>query len=299
MDPLSFPAAGDPAWAAVHDQSIVDAASKALGQSWPELTATGYLRYRRDGDRVGYETPYFARRDRLATAVLAAAMTGRDDLLDDVVDGIWLLCEESTWCLPAHERAPLPDPDKPVLDLFAAETGGLLAYTDLVLGARIEAVAPGTRERLRRAARSRILAPYHEREEWWYAGVGSPLNNWNPWIHSNVLAVALLLGPSDVDQTLARVRTGLDNYLAVCPPDGGCDEGVAYWWRAAASLFECAELLGRGYDPVLRRMARYPLVAHVAGSGRSTSRTARPGPSPAARHPRCCTASGGRSATRR
>ena len=48
---------------------------------------------------------------------------------------MWLLCEESTWCLPAHQPGPgLPDPDKPHVDLFAAETAALLAWTALLTG---------------------------------------------------------------------------------------------------------------------------------------------------------------------
>ena len=35
----------------------------------------------------------------------------------------------------------------------------------------------------------------------------------------------------------------LDNFLACYAPDGGCDEGPAYWGAAGASLFDCLELI--------------------------------------------------------
>jgi hypothetical protein len=95
----------------------------ALKQPWPLLTASSYAQYRRDGDRGSYETPYFFRRTRLAAAVLASAR-------DEITDGVWLLGEETSWCVPAHEPSPLPDPTQPHVDLFAAETAALLAYTD-------------------------------------------------------------------------------------------------------------------------------------------------------------------------
>jgi hypothetical protein len=95
---------------------------------WPLLTATLYGRFKADGDRQAYERPYFARRDKLIAAVLTAVLTG-DAGTADITDGIWLLCEESTWCLPAHQPGGLPDPDNPHVDLFAAETAALLAWT--------------------------------------------------------------------------------------------------------------------------------------------------------------------------
>src|SRR6201991_1883038 len=78
---------------------------------WPLLTATAYARFSADGDRQAYERPYFARRDKLMAAVIAAVLTG--DKSADITDGVWLLCEETSWCLPAHQPGGLPDPDNP------------------------------------------------------------------------------------------------------------------------------------------------------------------------------------------
>ena len=97
-------------------------------QPWPLLTATAYGRFKADGDRQEYERPYFARRDKLMAAVITAILTG-DTSTADITDGVWLLCEETSWCLPAHQPGGLPDPDHPHVDLFAAETAALLAWT--------------------------------------------------------------------------------------------------------------------------------------------------------------------------
>ncbi|MFE5258622.1 heparinase II/III domain-containing protein [Streptomyces coelicoflavus] len=273
-----------PAFARKQLASLVDA---ALAQPWTVLPATGFLDYARTGDREKFEQVYFARRTRLAAAVVATALHGpRRDLLDEVVDGVWLLCDEAGWCLPAHEQGgddhgPLPDPGRPTLDLFAAETGGLLAWLDALLGDALDAHAPLVRRRLRRTVRERVVTPFLDRDDWWWLGLrGEFLNNWTTWIVSHVLPCAYLCA-IDTATTAAvteRAVGVLDRYLDCCPPDGACDEGVAYWRRSAASLFECLETLSGACAPALgdalpdvfslplvRALARYPLATHIAG----------------------------------
>jgi hypothetical protein len=233
-------------------------------RSWPLLTATAYARFSADGDRQAYERPYFARRDKLIAAVIAAVLTG--DNSADITDGVWLLCEETSWCLPAHQPGGLPDPDNPQVDLFAAETAALLAWTAALTGEH--------QARVRREVQGRVLDPYRARDDWRWLGLNDPehLNNWTPWIHSNLLIASLLLDDQP-SRTASRAVAALDRYLDVVPDDGGCDEGASYWWRAGASLFECLQTLAEacGDDfgafrlPKVRAIARYPMVAHIAG----------------------------------
>jgi hypothetical protein len=264
--------------------------ARLLGQAagflrgpWPVLTAGDYARFSRDGDRQAYERPYFARRTRLAAALITAALAGPDEpRLDEIIDGVWLLCEETSWCLPAHElfarRAgePLPDPARPCIDLFAAETAALLACIDLLAGGLVEARAPAARRRLRAEVTARVLDPYRQSDQWWWLGLRKKnLNNWTPWIHANLLTASLLLdtGQQDVIMTVQRAVEALDRYLEAVPDDGGCDEGIGYWWRAGGSLFECLETLSSACQddygvfavPKIRAIARYPVVAHIAG----------------------------------
>ena len=232
---------------------------------WPLLTATAYARFSADGDRQAYERPYFARRDKLMAAVITAVLTG-DTSAADVTDGVWLLCEESTWCLPAHQPGALPNPDDPHVDLFAAETAALLAWTALLTG-ELE-------DRVRREVKSRVLDPYRLRDDWRWLGLNDRehLNNWTPWIHANLLMASLILD-DEPHVTATRAVAALDRYLDVVPDDGGCDEGASYWWRAGASLFECLQTLTEacGNDfgafqlPKVRAIARYPMAAHIAG----------------------------------
>ncbi len=238
---------------------------EVLEKPWPLLTASSYARYSRDGNRGTYEAGYFFRRTRLAAAVLASWPA-------DVTDGVWLLCEETSWCVPAHQPDGLPDPGLPYVDLFAAETAALLAYTDHLVGATLD---PLVRRRLRDEVVGRVLAPFRDRDDWWWLGLNGrrrrPLINWTPWILSNVLLASLLLEDDPVP-TCVRAVAALDRYLDGQPDDGGCDEGVHYWWRAGACLFECLETLatacgddfGVFAEPKLRAIARYPLAAQIS-----------------------------------
>ncbi|MET9023811.1 heparinase II/III family protein [Actinopolymorpha sp. NPDC004070] len=261
-------------------QAILTRADEFRTQEWPVLTARGWRDFVETGNRTRYEDRYFGRRRRTVASALAACLTDDPNWHDDVLDGVWLLLEETTWCVPAHdfsarEEGPrLPDPARPFLDLFAAETGALLAWTLHVLGSRLDERSPLVRPRIVEEVRRRILVPQRTDDTWTWFGRSGPVNNWNPWINSNVLTCSLLLDQDreDIVTTVSRVLEGLDVFVSDYPDDGGCDEGQMYWWRAGASLSECLEQLydatGGALDgyavPKVREMARYPHRVHIA-----------------------------------
>ncbi len=224
---------------------------KVLGLEWPLLLATRYLDFARDGNRSRYAGPYFARRAMLGALVIAECIENQGRFLDEIVNGLWLICEESSWCVPAHISTQqagmgLPDTSEPIVDLFAAETAAQLAWTHYLLGPTLDTVSPLVRPRIQREVQARILAPCLERDDFWWMGfTPREVNNWNPWINSNWLTAALLL-ETDPEQRLASVSKALrslDRFIGPYPKDGGCDEGPGYWGRAGASLLDCLELL--------------------------------------------------------
>src|SRR5690348_5829968 len=75
-------------------------ADAVVGTAWPVPLASGYARYFRDGDRTGYESLVFARQYRLSRAAVLAAVTLDPLWIDEVADGVTLLCEQSSWCWP-------------------------------------------------------------------------------------------------------------------------------------------------------------------------------------------------------
>jgi hypothetical protein len=261
--------------------SLSAAAEEAAIAPWPHVPASIYREYAVDGNRTHYEDLHFARRKILAALVLGECSEGQGRWLPAILDAIWSICEESSWCLPAHigvQRAGsgLPDTREPTLDLFAAETGALLAWTLYLLKQPLAEISPLIAERITREVDQRVLTPALERDDYGWMGFKiRPVNNWNPWINSNWLASALLL-EQDGDRRLkavSKILRSLDMFLVDYPEDGGCDEGPNYWGRAGASLFDCLDLLHNASAGKLNafshelvgNMARYIYRAHIGG----------------------------------
>jgi hypothetical protein len=64
-------------------------------------------------------------------------------------------------------QLPLPDVTRPIVDLFAAETGALIATVCGLLGKALDAYAPGLAARLKGEVERRVLTPYRTAHFWW------------------------------------------------------------------------------------------------------------------------------------
>jgi hypothetical protein len=278
-----FPKAGErEAWLSIPSrvrEAHIREAENYLGTEWPTPKASVFLDYVRDGNRSRFQKISFDRRAMLASLVLGECMEGRGRFLDDILNGVWTICEETYWGVPAHVGAQargsgLPDVTEPTVDLFAAETGMLLAWTHYLVGEQLGSISPLAPERIHLEVQRRILTVNLERDDFWWMGFsGGLVNNWNPWICSNWLAAVLLLeaDPARRTDSVHKILRCLDNFLGPYPKDGGCDEGPGYWSRAGGSLFDCLELLhsaSRGridvFDrPLIREIGRYIYRAHI------------------------------------
>jgi hypothetical protein len=270
-------------WAAIPAdirQAYVQAAERELHADWGQIPATVTLRYVRDGNRKQYDDLSGARRTRLATLVTGEVLENKGRFLDDIANGIWAISEQTFWGSTAHlggqrRGSGLPDVTEPVVELFSAETAALFAWTDYLLGKKLDSVSPLLRERIRVEVDRRILTPALERDDFGWMGFGRQkiVNNWNPWIASNWLASALILerDPQRRARTVYRIMRSLDVFMNGYPDDGGCDEGPGYWDRAGASLFDNLELLrgatNGGVDiyaqPLVRNMGQYIYRAYI------------------------------------
>ena len=261
-------------------QDLIANGEQYLGYQWPSLPATLFLEYARNGNRSRYEHEHFARREALTDLIVAECVEGKGRFLDDIVNGVWALCEESFWGVPAHVGAQkagsgLPDSAEPIVDLFAAETGESLAWTYYLLGEQLDRVSPLVRKRIHHEIDRRILTPCLERDDFgWMGFTGGRVNNWNPWCNSNWLACVLLVEPDEARRVraVAKIVRSLDYFFDAYADDGGCDEGPSYWGRAPASLLDCLELLHSAtkgaidvYDrPLVKEMGRYIYRVHIA-----------------------------------
>ncbi|SEN72402.1 Heparinase II/III-like protein [bacterium A37T11] len=255
----------------------------ALKQVFNDIPATVMLDFVRNGNRTRYEQLSFEKRSWLQDLVMAEAVEGKGRFADQIVNGIWSICEESFWGISAHvgiqkSGSGLPDVKDPIVDLFAAETGSLLAWTDYLVGPQLEKVSKQVRPRISYEIERRILTPMTTAKYGWMGG-GNPeakLNNWAPWIASNYLAMLLLIEKDTQKRTegVYRAMRIVDQYLDGLGDDGASDEGPGYWNAAGGCVYDAINLLSdatRGkisiyQEPFVKRMASYIYETHIAGN---------------------------------
>lgn len=267
--------------------ALIARAEKAMGAPWETFPATIFMEYKTKGNRSHFESYYFRRRVRLTDLVLGECVEGKGRFLDELVNGIWLVCEETFWGLPAHlgfqkahPSSGLPDAEEPIVDLFAGDTGATMSWIHYLLGAELDQVNQMITPRIRYEVKRRILDPAFERDDFgWmfkeYQGQVRHLGNWTSWIDSNWITANLLLEP-DSDRRKAailKVCRSVDDYLADYSPDACCAEGPGYWNVSPGSYFDCCTLLnsatgGAGNplaDPFVHKMLHYIVDVHIAG----------------------------------
>ena len=274
------------AWAALLPDSMIrkfiGEGEGALRYEFKAIPATLTLEFIRTGNRLRYEHASFDKRNALCALVLAEALEHKGRFLDKILDGVWSICEESYWGLPAHlglQKAGngLPDVEDPTVDLFTAETAAVMAWTDYFVGAGLEKLSPLVRPRIYNEVNRRVLTPL-KTAKYSYLGGGDDnekLNNWAPWVMSNYLTAALLL-EKDESKRIDAVQRAMhytDQYINGLGEDGGCDEGPGYWSAAGGCVFDVLDLLAEASHgkidiykaPVIRKMGAYIYKTHIAG----------------------------------
>lgn len=284
---LKLPAASDRAvWDNLPQgvrEALIRRGEEYLGWHWPVMTCGDYLTFSRTGDRSRYEQKCHPRQQALCTLALAECAEHQGRFLDDLIDGIWFVCEESGWQLPAHNTyirdtptLPLPDTARPVPDLFACESAANLSLIRVLLGEELEAAAPGLCRRVRREVDARVVAPYLREHFWWMGNGDEPVNNWTSWCTQNVLLAVFATGyDQDVKHRVAeQAAYSLDCFLNGYGPDGCCEEGAEYYHHAGITLWGALEVLdqvsGGVFAPLfreekLRSLASYIVNVHVDG----------------------------------
>src|SRR5512137_1730949 len=118
-------------------QAIIARAEADAQSPIPALPATLWLEFQRVGQREGFQVPRGRRREMLASLTVAECLEGQGRFLDPILNVAWAICEESSWALPAHQRA-LTDMDAHHIDLGAAMTALQLAEMDALVGALLD-----------------------------------------------------------------------------------------------------------------------------------------------------------------
>ena len=269
--------------------SIIKHGEELLDKKYPVITATEYMRYKKDGNRSEFEKVYFERRRDLLCLALAEHVEKKGRVTDRAADRLWMILEETTWVIPAHNPAKDGVPCNlpyaytgtvDYIDLFSGSTGADLSFVLFLIGDELSAVSSFLTERasfeLHRRIVEPVLHPEFLKTMWWTGIGGHKVNNWNPWIVSNVLITTALTckNTEERESVVRNMLPLLDNFTATYRDDGGCEEGPSYWGAAGACLFEAACVLydmTGGYidifdDELLRRMGEYEINVFVTGN---------------------------------
>ena len=265
--------------------ALVAAALPLLEKKYESLCASEFLMYARNGNRSVFEDKYFPRRTDLTTLVAAEAAEGEGRFVDKILDLVWMILEESTWIVPAH-IAPFAAPKEglPVTyegkrdfnDLFAAQTGAIVAAAYYVCHEKFDEISPVINKRILENLNDRIIELFANRPErriwmngWW-------VNNWCPWIISNVLT-ATALTPTSVETRTKVIKgaiQGLEKFIGQYGEDGACDEGPIYWRVASGAVYNAIlairDMTGGKIDVFgdekIRNMGEFYPNMHITGN---------------------------------
>lgn len=264
-------------------KEIISLGEKHLTFAFQSLPATSFMAFTRTGNRIDYEELYFNKRRALNALVMAECVEKKGRFMDSILNGIFSICEESAWQLPAHNsyirdtpQLIIPDSDLPVLDLFACETGAMLSMINYLLGKRFSQISPLITKRIESELQKRILMPYLSTHFWWMGNDDEPMCNWTIWCTQNILITAFLshLILENKQAIFLKACQSIDFFLKDYGEDGCCDEGAQYYRHAGLCLFNAMEVLNAvsanhfhtlyNCDKI-KNIASYILNVHVDG----------------------------------
>ena len=250
-------------------------AKRAVSEPVGVLPFSLFHMYEKQGTRLEFERPYFDRRRRLAGLVFTTLLEQTEEYLPALEDLIWEICNEFTWCLPAHlehgleKVAAYTHEPESVIDLFAAETAHSLAECLYLLEGKLN---PWIVYRVKKEIEKRTFLPLYEepaRFRW-----ESQTHNWSA-VCAGAAGMALLLLETDKERlagVIDRLVRAMECYLEGFQADGGCAEGIGYWIYGFGYYTYFAEMLEAYTDGKIRlldnekcrRIAEFPLAISLS-----------------------------------
>ena len=226
------------AWESLPEETkkkLVQEAEPYLNYKYPSLLASDFMKFTTENTRWAYTTPYHDRRDVLCKLVLAECVEHQGRFMMDIMNGIYLICEETTWVGNAHmaldagkgERIPLPTKKTGYVDLYAGYTASIMSWLYYIMKEELDVVSPLICETLLTELRDRILEPFLNEYMYWMTSG----NNWGPDMDMHVLTTAYLTVDDDayLEKILRKILWCVNSYFADYPDDGACVEGANYW----------------------------------------------------------------------
>lgn len=266
---------------------LLEKAEIALSEPIPVLLLSDYRSYFLTGSRAPFDPQYQRRRTMMVELAMGEYFSQSGRYLEKLCDVIFAILEESSWVLPAHTwhspespKTEIPEVYRPDqlhgIDLRSAATATMLVGVYYLVKDRLDTVSPIIAKRIRWETLDRTVRPYLQHEFSWSGAFGGIVNNWCTYCVQAILFCTAILEEDTERRTAVATRAmrHLDNYIAACPPAGGCDEGPGYWEGAAGALFTALEILydmsGGAIDllshPFVAALGAYEPNMYIRGS---------------------------------
>ena len=217
-------------WRAVREKDVYRPLREKYLARWEEecenlppvnLKYSDWKEFWISGKRI--ERNYFMARQQLMAAVFLALIYPEETkYFDRVEDQLYSICNEYTWCIPAHYGKPM-EGNRYKIDLFASETGFALAEIYTIFEDRLDEFIKSRikEEVFARIVNSMITTPQF--------GFETMSNNWSAVCACSVSGAAMLLFPERFAEIKPRIDAAMALYLTGYHDDGVCLEGASYW----------------------------------------------------------------------
>ena len=254
---------------------LIEAGEQNLKKEWPLILITDYMEFGRCGNRVNFEEKNFERRKLLNSFIMAECVENKRRFLDKILEGLYLILEETSWCLPAHnsyerdaKQHPLPDSTRPIIDLFNAESGAEVAIVEKILRPVFEQICPFISVYVNEQLEKRIFSPYENQHFWWMGDGKQKMLNWTVWCTQNVLLAALSRKKDDLSDDrlkniIKKAALSTDYFLDEYGDDGCCEEGAQYFSHAGLCMFNCIDLITSINDNVSKDIFNENIIKNI------------------------------------
>lgn len=282
---VSFPAYTDRSeWEAIpavyRNRWIADG-EKLLNYKWQVVPATAYQEFVTTGNRDTMQNVYGQNTSSLRKLVLAELAEGKGRFIPQLMDGVWALCEMSSWALSAHlnmqkDGAGLPNVEEPIIDLGVGMTGAMMAWIHYFFTPSFDRINPLLSKRIEYEITKRVLEPYYARDDFWWMALQkehAQVNNWNIWVNFNSMLCMLLIEKDEGKKRdgIYKTMRSADKFINYYKDDGGCEEGPSYWSHAGGMLYNYLQLLYRATggtvnkfnEPLVRNIGNYICKAYI------------------------------------
>jgi hypothetical protein len=254
---------------------LIETGEQNLEKGWPLILITDYMEFGRNGNRVHFEDKNFERRKLLNSFIMAECVENKGRFLDKILEGLYLILEETSWCLPAHntyerdgKQYILPDVTRPIIDLFNAESGAEVAIAEKIMRPAFEKISPFISVYVNEQLEKRIFKPYESQHFWWMGDGKQKMLNWTVWCTQNVLLAALSRKEDDLsDERLKNIikkaAISTDYFLDEYGDDGCCDEGAQYFGHAGLCMYNCIDLITSTSDSVSKDIFKETVIKNI------------------------------------